>query len=59
MTTNRDKINAMTNEELAEFLNETTNCDRCSRMCQSCFCFNSEICIKRIGEWLESEVEDG
>lgn len=55
MTTNRDKINAMTNEELAELL-----IDDCSFYCTSdcADCGYETDCVTNIVKWLESEVEE-
>lgn len=42
MTTNRERLAKMTNEELTEFLYNTTCCDRCSQKgridCYAGFC---------------------
>ena len=58
MTTNRDKINAMTNEELTEFLEETTTCERCSPYCKPNCKESYETCLRGFLKWLESEVEN-
>lgn len=56
MGTNREKINKMTNEELAEFIDKASN-DACS------ICSYSEIpcshltCIDGILKWLNQESE--
>lgn len=54
MTTNRERINKMTNEELAEFFAEYSNCERCPF--EDAECSVSEIYCKDIMlKWLESE----
>lgn len=58
MATNREKLNQMTNEELAEFLNKTAN-DNCSICIYSnlpdCFCRD---CQDGILQWLNKESEE-
>ena len=52
MTTNRDKINRMTDEELTKLLQETTSCERCSGLC----IHNSYIaCFRGFIQWLNQE----
>ena len=55
MTTNREKLAKMTNEELAEFLYNTTCCDRCSNKnrldCYARFCKQGTL------QWLNQECE--
>lgn len=55
MTTNRDKINAMTNKELADIL----LCD-CAVICNRnhCFATDEDMCHIEVVKWLESEVEE-
>lgn len=54
--TNADRIRSMTDEELAEFFQDTTFCD-------SCFIFKNECgterysCIQRWLDWLRQEAE--
>lgn len=58
LPTNADRIRAMTDEELAEFFQNTTLCD-------SCFIFKNECgtesysCIQRWLDWLRQEVTNG
>lgn len=55
MTTNRDKINAMTNEELASLLISDCFCYCIAEGWDNC----GEIsCTTNIVKWLESEVEE-
>lgn len=59
MTTNRDKINAMTNEELVKTLELECSCNCCIYKNESAyFCSENSLCIKGIIKWLESEVEE-
>mgnify|MGYP004685064537 CR=1 FL=1 len=61
MTTNREKLNNMSNEELAEFLFTEMLIKSCCRYCihndLDCFSGNS-ICQKGILQWLEQESEE-
>lgn len=52
--TNRDRLNNMTNEDLASYLKCSINisCDKCIEI------YGLSPCKERIKEWLESEVED-
>ena len=56
--TNADKIKAMSNWELAEFIynvsNGATQITTCKEECKKCEYSNS-YCIFQIGEWLISE----
>ena len=56
--TNADKIRAMSNWELAEFIynasKEATQITTCKEECKKCEYSNS-YCIFQIGEWLLSE----
>lgn len=55
MTTNREKLAKMTNEELAEFLYETTSCDRCSNKGRlNCY---AKLCRQGTLQWLNQESE--
>lgn len=58
MTTNREKLAKMTNEELAEFLNKTAN-DNCSICIYSSLpdCFWGD-CQNGILKWLNQESEE-
>lgn len=60
MTTNRDKINNMTNEELAKLFNfDTPACYKCIYKNKSNkFCAKNNLCVKGIAKWLESEAEN-
>ena len=54
MTTNREKLNNMTNKELAYIFAEYTDCDRCPFKYFKCS--GSEFSCKDIMlKWLESE----
>lgn len=57
MTTNRDKINKMTNEELAKFILDTN--EEVCRFCTNRCLYRSDDCQKGILEWLNQECEDG
>ena len=56
MTTNKEKLAKMTNEELANFLYNTTCCDRClnkNRLdCYARFCKQGTL------QWLNQESEE-
>lgn len=56
--TNADKIKAMSNWELAEFIynasNGATQITTCKEECKKCE-YSNEYCIFQIGEWLISE----
>lgn len=56
MTTNRDKINAMTNEKLASLLTSDCTC-HCTFKGWDWDCGDEDNCIANIVKWLESEVE--
>ena len=54
--TNADRIRAMTDEELAEFLSDNTNCDCCNIQCPDKeHCPSMSSCYCRWEEWLQSE----
>lgn len=53
--TNADRIRAMSNEELCEFLGEYKFCDICKEGCDSCT-YNGD-CDKRLLEWLQQPAE--
>ena len=53
--TNADRIRAMSNEELCEFLGEYKFCDICEEGCDSCT-YNGD-CDKRLLEWLQQPAE--
>lgn len=55
MTTNRDKINAMSNEELASFLSQRGVCKLCSYLELPNLDCLKENCIEGIIKWLENE----
>ena len=57
--TNADKIRFMSDEELAEFLSENTNCDCCNIQCiDKLNCPSMSSCLFRFREWLKSEVSE-
>ena len=57
MTTNRERINNMSNEELAEFFEEYSDCDRCPFKYKECS--EGEVRCKYILlQWLEQESEE-
>jgi regulator of replication initiation timing len=57
--TNADKIRSMSDEELAEFLSENTNCDCCNIQCvDKLNCPSMSSCLFRFIEWLKSEVPE-
>lgn len=57
--TNADRIRSMSDEELAEFLFENTNCDCCNIQCPDKLnCPSMSSCYCRHLEWLQSEVEE-
>ena len=51
--TNREWLAAMTNEELAEFIDENGSCDLCPSHPTRCDC----NCTPNIQDWLEAEYE--
>ena len=53
--TNADRIRAMTDEELCEFLGEYKFCDICEEGCDSCT-YNGD-CDKRLLDWLKQPAE--
>ena len=56
--TNADKIRAMSNQELAEFIydvsNGATQITTCKEECEKCE-YSDGYCTYQIGEWLISE----
>ena len=52
--TNGDRIRQMTDEELAEFLDRTSDCQTCSENPSKCHC----ECFERRLEWLRKEVDE-
>ena len=57
--TNSDKIRSISDEELAEFLSENTNCDCCNIQCvDKLNCPSMSSCLFRFMEWLKSEVSE-
>lgn len=56
MITNRDKINKMTNEELAKFFLYTDD-SRC-RICSKKDLYLCNDCEEGITQWLNEECED-
>lgn len=56
--TNRDKINAMSNKELARFIKDRQeDCDKCV-LYNICENYEGASCVDNITEWLESEVDE-
>ena len=53
--TNADRIRAMSDEELCEFLGEYKFCNICEEGCDSCT-YNGD-CDKRLFEWLQQPAE--
>ena len=51
--TNREWLAAMTNEELADFIDENGSCDLCPSHPTRCDC----NCTPNIQDWLEAEHE--
>lgn len=54
MTTNREKLNKMTNEELARFFDKMASCERCPI---SKRCHNNISCFGDFLNWLEEETD--
>jgi len=57
MATNRDKINEMSNEELAKFMNELNNDNTC-QFCAYGGMYGCEDCQDGILKWLNKECEE-
>jgi hypothetical protein len=53
--TNADRIRAMSDEELADFLSQYKFCDICDEGCDSCT-YNGD-CDKRLLQWLKQPAE--
>ena len=58
MTTNREKLAKMTNEELARFLSQRGVCKLCSNLELLNFDCLKENCIEGITKWLNQESEE-
>ena len=57
--TNADRIRSFSDEKLAKFLSENTNCDCCNIQCPDKLnCPSMSSCYCRHLEWLQSEVEE-
>ena len=56
LQTNADRIRAMSDEELAEFLSEYQFCDMCDEGCDACT-YHGE-CDKRLLDWLKQPAEE-
>lgn len=57
--TNADRIRSFSDEELADFLSENTNCDCCNIQCPDKLnCPSMSSCYCRHLEWLQSETEE-
>ena len=54
--TNADRIRAMSDEELVDFLGEYRFCDICDEGCEACTYHGN--CNKRILDWLQQPAED-
>ncbi len=54
--TNADRIRAMSDEELADFLGQYKFCDMCVEGCDACT-YNGE-CNKRLLDWLQQPAEE-
>lgn len=53
--TNADRIRAMTDEELCEFLSKCEFCDICEEGCENCS-YNGD-CERRLADWLKQPAE--
>lgn len=53
--TNADRIRAMTDEELCEFLSKCEFCDICPEGCENCTYHGD--CDKRLLDWLQQPAE--
>lgn len=53
--TNADKIRTMTDEELARFIQQCTDCSWCKIRKEGC-CVSDLTCRKRWLEWLKQEA---
>ena len=53
--TNADRIRAMTDEELCEFLSKCEFCDICPEGCANCTYHGD--CDKRLLDWLQQPAE--
>ena len=54
--TNADRIRAMSDEELCDFLGQYKFCDICEEGCEACT-YNGD-CDKRLMDWLKQPAED-
>lgn len=57
MTTNRERINNMTNEELAEFFKEYIDCNNCPIGYDKCT-ISKLSCKEIFMQWLNQESEE-
>ena len=55
MKTNREKLNKMTNEELARFLTLYTDCSYC---CAKSKCTPNDSCLTVFIKWLNQESKE-
>jgi hypothetical protein len=53
--TNADRIRAMSDEELVDFLGEYKSCDICDEGCEACSYHGD--CNKRLLDWLKQPAE--
>ena len=54
--TNADRIRAMSDEELCDFLGQYKFCDICEEGCEACT-YNGD-CDKRLMDWLKQPAEE-
>ena len=57
-TTNADKLRAMTDEELAVWMVQWTDCYECVARTRGC-CQSDESCASSICNWLKQEADNG
>ena len=56
--TNADRIRSMTDEELAEWINEWFDCGNCAEFFGNTPCSRDKDCVKVWLEWLKEEVKE-
>ena len=57
--TNADRIRGMTDEELAEFMEENVGCDDCRFFCTCRSAPQDRVCAEKWLDWLRQECVDG
>ena len=57
-TTHSDLIRSMTDEDLAEWINEWFDCGNCAEFFGNTPCSKDKDCIKVWLEWLKQEVKE-